>query len=53
MMISHDIEQIVNCPGSLIFLNEGKIFSQLRKEEVSHEKIISLFGRALQSEPID
>ena len=50
--VSHDIDQIVSCSGFLVFLNEGKLFATIEKEAVSKERIISLFGQALQKEKI-
>jgi putative ABC transport system ATP-binding protein len=48
LMVSHDIDQVVECAGRLIFLNEGRLFAELDENKITKEYIIELFAIALK-----
>jgi len=48
IIVSHDLEQVINNKGRVIFMNEGKITYDLKEAEISKEKLLSLYTKTLE-----
>ena len=48
IIVSHDLEQVINNKGRVIFMNEGNITYDLKESGISKEKLLALYTKTLE-----